>query len=215
MDKIGNGRLAQLVEQLTLNQRVVGSSPTASTFSPSMSTLSLFGWLVGAALSALGAAMLWYRRKAHRWLEAFPRHRAAAVVLTLVNVIWVAWLLYHTPLGRFDWIKPFLILLAPAVFFAVITYMDELLAPRMWGGFLLLLAAPVLDAARWHDSALRLVLTVTVYAWVVWGMTIMLSPYRFRHATEWLFGAALRERVVAIGCFSLGLGLIALASTVY
>ena len=27
----GNGRIAQLVEQLTLNQRVLGSSPSAST----------------------------------------------------------------------------------------------------------------------------------------------------------------------------------------
>src|SRR3546814_9558421 len=29
--KNGNGRIAQLVEQLTLNQRVLGSSPSAST----------------------------------------------------------------------------------------------------------------------------------------------------------------------------------------
>jgi hypothetical protein len=180
-----------------------------------MSTLSLFGWMVGAVLAALGVALLWDRRRMHRWLEAFPRQRAVSVVLTLVNVGWVAWLLQETPLGRFEWVKPFLILLAPAVFFAVLTYMDELLAPRMWGGFLLLLAAPVLDAARWHDSVLRLVLTVTVYSWVVWGMVLMLSPYRFRHVTEWLFDKVARERAAAIFALSLGLGLIALASTVY
>ena len=31
--KNGSGRIAQLVEQLTLNQRVLGSSPSASTIS--------------------------------------------------------------------------------------------------------------------------------------------------------------------------------------
>ena len=31
MGRAGEGRIAQLVEQLTLNQRVVGSSPTAPT----------------------------------------------------------------------------------------------------------------------------------------------------------------------------------------
>ncbi len=31
--KTGSGRIAQLVEQLTLNQRVLGSSPSASTTS--------------------------------------------------------------------------------------------------------------------------------------------------------------------------------------
>ena len=37
------GRIAQVVEQLTLNQRVVGSSPTAPTnfFSPSVRTLTV------------------------------------------------------------------------------------------------------------------------------------------------------------------------------
>lgn len=147
-------------------------------------------------------------------LDAFPRNRAAALALTLINVLWVAIMVYHAPLGRFEWIRPFLYVLAPATFVAVIVFMDELLAPRMLGGFLLLIANPVLNAARWHESSWRLVVTVLVYAWIVWGIILVLSPYRFRHSAEWTLAANRRAPVFG-ALFGIGVVLIALAATVY
>lgn len=179
-----------------------------------MSTLSWYGMGVGAALLAIGVTGLIRPPVLQRALEAFPRHRLSAIVLTVINVVWVTWLLIETPLGRFEGWKPALYLLSPATLLAVILYMDELLAPRMWGGFLLLLAVPVLDAARWHESGLRLVLTVVVYGWVVWAMLLMLSPYRFRHSVEWCWPQH-RRPVILTACAVVGASLLVLGVTVY
>ena len=160
----------------------------------------LHGWVMPAAHAAS--------------MDRFPRHRGMAVLLTLINVIWITWLLFNTPLGRFEGLKPALYVLAPLTFFAVIQYMDELLAPRMWGGFLLLVAAPILDIARWHDSAARLVITVLVYLWVIWGVILVLSPYRFRQLLEWIRRKRLIPVMTTVSVL-LGGALIALALTIY
>ena len=152
-----------------------------------MYSLRLTGWLVGAVLVLLGAAGLCMGTSTRRALERFPRSRPAAILLTLVNVVWVALFLYHTPLGRFAWVQPWIPVLAPLALVLVVVFMDELLAPRMLGGLLLLAAHPVLEAARWHDSPWRLVLTGLAYVWIVWAMVVMLSPYRFRHTVEWVY----------------------------
>lgn len=148
------------------------------------------------------------------FMDRFPRHRGLAVLLTLINVAWITWLLFETPLGRFEGLKPLLYVLAPLTFYAVIQFMDELLAPRMFGGFLLLAAAPVLDIARWHDSTARLAITVLVYVWVVWGIILVLSPYRFRHSVAW-FRRKRLATLAAIGAILLGGALVTLALTVY
>lgn len=149
----------------------------------------------------------------HAVLRVFPRHRGAAVVLTLFNTVWVAIMVYHTSLGRFEPLKPLIVVLAPATFVATINYMEELLAPRMLGGTLLLLAAPGLHLIRWHDSPWRLVVTVTMYVLIIWSMILMLSPYRFRHTVEWIYRVA---RVPVFGLlFALGVAIGVLTVMVY
>jgi len=46
--------------------------------------------------------------------------------------------------------KPILWALAPLCYVLTVCFVEELLAARALGGILLLAAAPVLDAARWH-----------------------------------------------------------------
>src|SRR5665213_3270647 len=70
-----DGCIAQLVEQLTLNQRAVGSSPTAPTnrFAPMLSRVgeTAIGWLphdadlfpLSVALTARGVHRVWRDRK--------------------------------------------------------------------------------------------------------------------------------------------------------
>ena len=54
--RTADGRIAQLVEQLTLNQRVLGSSPSASTiFSQYIKCLSHFSDVAFGRLPALGS----------------------------------------------------------------------------------------------------------------------------------------------------------------
>lgn len=179
-----------------------------------MNELTYIGLFVGAVLIVLGGAGVFKWNQLSTALYAFPRHRASAILLTLVNVVWVAVLLYHTPLGRFEVLKPLLFVLAPVTFWAVTKYMDELLAPRMLGGLLLLAAVPVLDAARWHESGWRLVLTVLAYLWIVWSIFLVLSPYRFRHTVERVGRDPYRKPVFTV-LLGTGLLLLFLSATAY
>ena len=83
-------------------------------------------------------------------------------------------------MGRFEGVKPWLWVLVTVVFFLVVYFMDELLAPRALGGLLVLLPPPLLAAARWHESAFRYVIVVLAYILVIKGIILVLSPYQFR-----------------------------------
>jgi uncharacterized protein YjeT (DUF2065 family) len=144
--------------------------------------------------------------------KAFPRNKMAAWVLTALDLFWVSWIILHANLGRFEFIKPAIYLAAPLSFLLIAVFMDELLAPRALGGLLLLMANPVLSAARWHPSVWRLVLTVLAYVWVVVGIMLVLSPYRFRQMVEWVNSTPTRARALGfvrclLGVILLGLGL--------
>jgi hypothetical protein len=119
------------------------------------------------------------------------------------------------PLGWFDEYKWSLYVLAPLLFVLVIFLMDELLAPRALGGLLLLLAAPILNSARWHPSAWRLIMVALAYAGVIVGMMLVVSPYRFRKWARSGIKDNSRARLVgSMGTLG-GLGIVLLGLIVY
>ena len=129
---------------------------------------------LGRALAGLGALGLVAGVLALRFpdalragLKAFPRSRAPGWILAAVGTVWVAWVVSHAALGRFDVVKPFIPILAIVGYAAIVFFLDELLAPRMLGGVLLLLANPLLNGVRWADSAWRFAVILIAYAWVV------------------------------------------------
>ena len=76
-------------------------------------------------------------------------------------------------------------------------------------------STPILDAARWHDSPSRLLLTTIVYIAVIKGILFVLSPYRFRHLAEiWIKNDA-RLRAGALAMIGIGALLIVFALTLY
>jgi len=147
-------------------------------------------------------------------LRRFPRSRTAAAVLTAVDLAWVAMIILRAPLGRFEFLKPYVIPAAIAAFAILFFFMDELLAPRALGGLLLLAGDPVLDAARWHPSQWRLVVVALVYLWVIAGMWLVLSPWRFRLCLEKL-DPATRMRIAGGTLTAIGVLVGALALTWY
>lgn len=167
-------------------------------------------------LGALGlAASLWQwfaPAQVRRMLDALPRHMPTAWVLTAVDLLWVAWLINETNLGRFDYLKPSLYLVAPLSFFLLINFLDELLAVRALGGLLLLLPHPVLTIARWHESDARLVIAGLAYVWIVAGMALVMSPHLFRRTVNRLLPNDACGRVSAAlkAAFSIGLLLLGL-----
>lgn len=169
-------------------------------------------WTLGIAQLLFGAGLIFGAPRLRAvWLD-FPRHRAAAVLLAAAAIAWAAVVLWQSPLGRFEPYRRWLPLLAAGVYVATVLLADDLLAPRALGGILLLAAAPVLDAIRWEPAAWRYLFTVQAYLWVVTGMILVFSPFRFRHAGEWIFAGSWRASIaggllVLLGGFSILLAL--------
>lgn len=131
-----------------------------------------------------GLVMLRFPAALRLGLAAFPRSKWPGWVLTAIGLAWVAWVIQHAALGRFEALKPLIPFAAVAVFAAMVWFLDELLAPRALGGLLLLVANPVLNGVRWAGSAWSFVVTLIAYAWVVAGCALMLHPWLFRKMAE-------------------------------
>ena len=182
-----------------------------------MNELMLSNWaiLIGVAIVAVNGVSLAAPALMQRWARAFPRSRSWGWALTALDLSWVAWIILHAPLGRFEGLKPAIYVAAPVVFILIVVFMDELLAPRAMGGLLLLLANPILNAARWHPSNWRLVVTVLVYLWVVAGILFVLSPYRLRDMIAWATASTTRFRTLSALRLVIGVALLALGLWVY
>ena len=145
----------------------------------------------------------------------FPRSTWPAWVLTAVDLVWVAWMVHHANLGRFEYLKPFIYPAAPVAFGLIVFFMNELLAPRALGGLLMLAACPILHAARWEATDWRYVMTVLAYVWAVAGMVLMLSPFRFRQAVQWVNRSDALCRWLAVPRLALGGLVLFLGLAVY
>lgn len=144
-------------------------------------------------------------------VEAFPRHYPSGIVLACAALTWSGWLIHQMPLGFLESYKPLLVVLTPMSMIFVVILMKELLAPRALGGLLLLVATPILEGIRWHESGLRYVVAGLTYVVIVWAMMLVLSPFRFRQ----LLAPLIRENRIklfalaglVIGFVLLGIGL--------
>lgn len=165
-------------------------------------------------LLALSAGLLGIMRPdfIKRYAELFPRSVIPAWTLTALCCWLGAKEALAMNMGFLDAYKGYIYILAPLVFAASVIYMKELLAARALGGFLLLIAVPILQEARWHDSAWRLVVVVLVYLWIIYGLLLLLSPWWFRKIhrpfieKEGIFKAAVYGKA-AIGLVMLLLGI--------
>lgn len=179
-----------------------------------MSALAAFAWIlgtfaIGGGLLAAGAPNLM-----RRGMAAYPRSIWPGRILLAIDLVWSAYEVSQMHLGGADALKVHLYWLVPVGIIVGAVYLDELLSVRALGGFLLLLAGPILDAARWHPSSWRLVMTILAYLWIVAGLTFLLTPWWFRRIMmRFDSDAALRIGGIAKALF--GAGLLALALLVY
>ena len=146
--------------------------------------------LLGALGVLAGLLVLRFPAALRAGLAAFPRSKWPGWILTAVCVFWVAWVIRHAALGRFEVVKPLIPVLALVGFGAIVWFLDELLAPRALGGLLLLLANPMLNGVRWSDSAWRFAVVLIAYAWVIAGCILMLHPWGFRRLAGKFAGSA-------------------------
>ena len=161
-------------------------------------SLSTLTYAAASAIAILHIPCLLFPGRGRDWIQRFPRSRTMGWLLTAVDIVWVGLLLYAMHLGRFDKFKPALIILAPFAFYLIITFLDELLAPRAFGGLLLLLPAPIILPARLHESPLALVMMILAYLCVVVGMVLVVSPHCFRKTLTFWIATNTRMRAAAL-----------------
>ncbi|MFA6173217.1 MAG: DUF2065 family protein [Kiritimatiellales bacterium] len=181
-----------------------------------MSELSIASLLIGLLALTGGTISLLAPAKIRAGVAAFPRSVWPGRILAAIDLVWAAYELSLMHLGMFDAWKVHLYWLTPVAIVLCAVYLDELLSPRALGGLLLLAAGPVLDAARWHPSQWRLVITVIAYLWILLGLVFLLSPWWFRRIAGKLTSSGDNAvRITGAVKAAAGLGLIALALLVY
>jgi hypothetical protein len=144
-------------------------------------TLAQITFAIAAALAALG---LWALASPASWsaaMKAYPRWAPAGWFFVVVDLVWFAMNIKATPLGGLDSFKTYLWIVVPVLIFLLIRFLDELLAARALGGFLLLVPGAILDASRAsYDMRYRLVMVVVAYAIAIVGCYLVSGPHRFR-----------------------------------
>lgn len=180
-----------------------------------MSELASVSMIMGCVAVLWGAVLRFAPATASRLIKAFPRNDYCAFILTAAGLMWAGWLMHQMPLGRFEHLKTLIYPGVPVLFLLMAFLMRELLAPRALGGLILLFCVPILSAARWHESAWRLVVTVSAYALIVWAMALVLSPYLFRKTFAPCLKSDSRCRALGLGLAIYGGALIALGGLVY
>jgi hypothetical protein len=178
-------------------------------------TLQWISIILGALATAGGLVGVARPDLVKRFAELFPRSAVPAWILTALCCVLGAKEALGMNMGFLDAYKKYIYFISPAVFIASVVYMKELLAPRALGGFLLLIAVPVLQIARWHDSALRLVVVILVYLWIIYGLVLLMSPWYFRKTSSWFMENDQLFKVTAFAKTALGVVLLVLGIFVY
>lgn len=178
-------------------------------------TLQWIAIIFGALATAGGLAGVLRPELVKKAVALFPR----SIVPAWIFAALCCWLGAKEALGMnmgfLDAYKKYIYILSPAVFVASVVYMKELLAPRALGGFLLLVAVPILQIARWHESPLRLVVVILVYLWIIYGLVLLMSPWWFRKLSAPVMENESRFKAIAFGKTALGIVLLLLGLFVY
>jgi len=146
-------------------------------------SLSAIAIIIGM-LAVVGSGLALLKPDAvKKGIEIFPRSTIPAWVLTALCCWLGAREAMEMNMGFLDAYKKYIYFIAPAVFVASVVFMKELLAARSLGGFLCLIAVPILEVARWHESSWRLLIIGIVYVWIVFGIFLLMSPWYYRKIT--------------------------------
>lgn len=171
--------------------------------------------LLGVLAAGGGLVGLFRPKLIHRFAELFPRSVVPAWILTAL----CCWLGTKEALamnmGFLDAYKLYIYVIAPLVFLASVTYMKELLAPRALGGFLLLIAVPIINSAKLSDKPMFQIVVALVYLWIIYGLILLMSPWWFRKLYKPFLEKEGLFKVAALGKTALGLALILLGVLVY
>jgi len=178
-------------------------------------TLQWITIILGVLAAAGGLVGVFRPDLVKRGIELFPR----SVVPAWIFMALCCWLGAKEALGMnmgfLDAYKKYIYILSPVVFVASVVYMKELLAPRALGGFLLLIAVPILKTASTSGAPLFQIMSAVVYLWIVYGLVLLMSPWWFRKLAAPFIENSSRFKAAAIAKTALGIAFLLLGLLVY
>lgn len=174
-------------------------------------SLQTVGIIVGAVLLISHVVALVQKDKVLPWLKSMPRNYAFGVTLMTLNFFWVFVIWTEMDLGEFYTMERPVQMVIIAAYFGVILFVTEFIAVRAIGMFLILLAAPILDAAFLKSADSRLLLVLLAYVGAVAGMFFVGMPYLLRDAIDWVSRSVERWRIASLAGAVYGVVLLACA----
>lgn len=164
------------------------------------------GLVVGMLLMVAHLIGLLHADLVKKWLAAFPRSRAMAILVLGIAAVWAFGLVSTMDLGEFTPYRRMLVVVVPASYFLSLKFADEFLSVRALGMVLLLAAEVPLEAAFLHPETSRLFLVALAYAWVILGLFWVGMPYLMRDQIQWVLRR--KNRYVALCAAGLLYGLL-------
>jgi len=143
-----------------------------------------------------------------QWLRKFPRSKGAGIFFLAVDAVWALSIVATMDMGEFTYMRNVLLVVIVVATFLTFRYVDEFLAVRALGIFLLLLAEPLIEAAFLQPETWRLLLVLWAYVLAVFGMIWVGMPYTLRDQIDWVrkskaaWGAATAAGVVYGGALA-------------
>ncbi len=165
--------------------------------------LKTTGIVLGVGLIATHVAALLNGKSIRATLQDFPRNRAIGVMLMTLNALWAFWIVSSMDLGEFSALRQKILFAIPIAYILVVFFVEEFLAVRALGTFMLLAACVLLDAA-WFKvpetmAWTKLLLPTLAYAWIILGMFWVGMPYLMRDQISWLSHNGSRWKGACIG----------------
>ncbi len=172
--------------------------------------------IVVGVLALCGSVLGLFRRDlVNRFAQLFPRSVVPAWILTALCCWMGTQEAMKMNMGFLNGYKQYIYFIAPVVFIASVVFMKELLAPRALGGFLILLAVPVVRTASLSGKPLFQVVVAVGYVWVVYGLVLLMSPWWFRKSYKPFLESPALYKGAAIGKALAGIALVLLGLFVY
>ncbi|MBN2507086.1 MAG: hypothetical protein JXQ71_10360 [Verrucomicrobia bacterium] len=178
----------------------------------SLSTLAV---LLGVGVAALNGWGLWKPASFARAARGFPRSVPVGVALMVVATLWFLHYLGQEEVSDFTSFKPGLYALFAGVGLGACLFVQDFLPVRALAVLMLLMGKHMVDTARWEDTAWRLVIVTWAYVWVLAGMWLTISPWRYRDFLEWNVASGARLRMLCGVRVAFGIGVVVLGLTAY
>ncbi|MED6299812.1 MAG: hypothetical protein VX269_10815 [Verrucomicrobiota bacterium] len=162
-------------------------------------SLQVIGIILGVILVILHVIALSKRESVMDFLKQLPRNKNLGIVVLAIDCIWSFWLIGVVDLGEFQkWENPIRIGL-PLGFICFIIWVNEFLAVRAVGIFLLLLACPFLDAAFLQEPSTRVLIPILCYVWIFLSLFWIGMPYLMRDHIALITKTKGRWTILSVG----------------